>query len=123
MPTIALLWCLLGQAPVSAHLQIDLVFNGPRLPRDLKAAAMEEASRIWAAYDVDIRESSAKDAGRDGAIRLSVGVTPRPARNVATDALGSINFIDGLPTASILLYPNTISALVPLAMMLGPGVH
>src|SRR5262245_5265372 len=123
MPTIAFLWVLLGQPAFSAHLRLDLVFNGDKLPANIKTSAIDEASRIWAPYDVDLREVSAKEPGREGAVRLMVSVAPRPARNVSADALGSIYFIDGSPTALILLYPNTISALMPMSLMLGPGVH
>jgi hypothetical protein len=123
MPTIAFLWVLLGQPAFSAHLRLDLVFNGERLPPSVKTSAIEEASRIWAPYDVDLREVGSTEAGRDGAVRLMVSVASRPARNVSADALGSIYFVDGSPTALILLYPNTIAALMPMSLMLGPGVH
>jgi hypothetical protein len=126
MPTIAFafLVSLLGQAILPPHLRIDLVFKGERLSKELKTVAIQEATAIWAAYDVEIHEVTVEDAARgDGAIKLAVAFVPKPARNVAADALGSIYFVDGYPTAAIMLYPNTIAALMPPTMMLGPGVH
>ena len=90
----------------------------------LKAAVLEEATAIWAAYDVEIHEATADDAARgDGAVKLAVAVADRPARNVNADALGSIYFVDSVPTAAIMLYPNTIVSMLPASLLLGPGVH
>src|ERR1700752_4365174 len=119
MPTIAFLFCLLGEAAFPSPLRIDIVFQGVKLSSQLKAAALEEATRIWATYDVELHESSAAEARRDGALRLSVAVADRPSPRVAADALGSIYFVNGSPTALILLYPNTIAALVPTAILSG----
>src|SRR4030095_7828712 len=68
------------------------------------------------------RPSEAAARG-DGLVKLAVAAVSRPARNVAADALGSIYFVDGIPTAAIMLYPNTIASLIPPSMMLGPGGH
>lgn len=126
MPTIAFVFLLslLGQAVPPPHLRIDLVFKGERLSKELKTVALQEATAIWAAYDVDIHEVTEDAAARgDGAIKLAVAFVSRPAPNVTADALGSIYFVDGYPTAAIMLYPNTIAGLIPPSMMLGPGVH
>jgi len=126
MPTIALtlLVSLLGPDIPPPHLRIDLVFKGERLSAQLKTAALEEAAAIWAAYDIEIHEATVADAAvGDGAVKLAVTIASRPVRNVAADALGSIYFVDGFPTAAVVLYPNTIAALIPPEMMLGPGVH
>jgi hypothetical protein len=126
MPTFAFTFLLhlLGHAAPLSHLRIDLVLTGDRLPKELKTVAIQEATAIWAAYDVDIHEAAGEKAARgDGAIKLAVAFVPRPARNVAADALGSIYFVNGFPTAAIMLYPNTIASLMPPSMMFGPGVH
>jgi hypothetical protein len=127
MPTLTaltVLLSLLGPPASPPRLRIDLVFKGDPMSRELKAAAMAEATAIWATYNIQIREVSDEDASRgDGAVKLAVAVAERPARNVSPDALGSIYFVDGVPTAAIILYPNTIASLVPPSMMLGPGVH
>src|SRR3954470_15171773 len=102
MPTIAftLLLSLLGRATPAPHLRIDLVFKGERIRPKLKAVVLEEATAIWAAYDVDIQEATSEDAARgDGAVKLAVEVSHRAARNVNAGALGSIYFVDGTPTA------------------------
>jgi hypothetical protein len=115
---------MLGPAAPPPHIQIDLVFTGERIRPKLKAAVMEETTAIWAAHHVEIQETTSADAARgDGAIKLAVAVAYRTARNVNADALGSIYFVDGTPTAAIILYPNTISGMIQPSMLLGPGVH
>jgi hypothetical protein len=79
---------------------------------------MEEVTRIWAAYGVDIRKASPDDAEWDGARRLTVILAdhPDPAdhpkRHVAGSVLASIAFLDDLPRPTIVVYPSAIAAIV-----------
>ena len=83
----------------------------------LEASAMEEVTHIWAAYGVDVQTLNPNDPGRDEAVRLSVALADHPDRQVATDALGSILFLDDAPEPAIVLYPNAIATLISSARL------
>jgi hypothetical protein len=90
-----------------------------------EAAAMEEVTRIWAAYGVDVRRANPTDAGWDGARRLTVLLADDPnfadhqKRHVAGNVLASISFLDDLPRPTIVAYPDTIAAIVSDSTLLG----
>jgi hypothetical protein len=121
MPTIAsiLLSCLLGLVPSPPRLQIDLVFQGLPMRSEVEASAMAEVAGIWAAYGVDVRASSENDEGRDGAVRLVVALADYRAKHPPAGALGSIQFVDGVPRPAIVMYPEAIDALVSSATVTG----
>jgi hypothetical protein len=118
MPIIAsaLLLCHLPLAASSPRptpsLRIDLVFEGLPITRRLEAEAMREATKIWAAYGVDIKKLSQNDPGRDGALRLPVVLVTSADVGGLVDRLGSIEFVGDMPRPSIALYPNAIDALL-----------
>jgi hypothetical protein len=112
--TSALLLCLLAIPPSSPPLlRVDMEFKGlPMRPR-LEAAAMEEATNIWAAYGVDVQKLNPSDAARDDAVRLSVVLADHADRRMtAAGALGSILFLDDSPEPTIVMYSNAIAALM-----------
>ena len=114
MPTLitALLLCLQVIPASPPRLRVDIVFTGlPMRPR-FEAAAMKEVTDIWGAYSVDVQTVHPNDPGRADAVRLSVALTDHPDRQVATDALGSILFLDESPEPAIVMYPDAIAALV-----------
>jgi hypothetical protein len=128
MPTIAstLLLCLLGLAASPwPRLRVDIVFEGTPMRPRREGAAMEEVTRIWAAYGVDVRRASSNDAGWDGARRLTVILADHPdladhqKRHVAGSVLASISFLDDLPRPTIVVYPDTIAAMVSDSTLLG----
>jgi hypothetical protein len=128
MPTIAstLLLCLLGLAASPwPRLHVDIVFEGTPMRPRREAAAMEEVTRIWATYGVDVRRANPNDAAWDGASRLTVLLADDPdladhqKRHVAGKVLASISFLDDLPRAKIVAYPNTIAAIVADSTLLG----
>jgi len=48
-------------------LRVDIVFDGPRLPKKLEASAMEEVTKIWASFlrvDVLLFQSERRPTGR-----------------------------------------------------------
>ncbi len=102
---------LTATAPPRARVLIDLVFDSPMRPL-LEASAMNEVAAIWSAYAVDVRTLGPDDAARDGAIRLDVVLAYDADRRRAEGALGSIRFLDEVPEPVIVMYPNTIAALV-----------
>jgi hypothetical protein len=122
MPTIAstLLLCLLGLAasPWPRH-QVDIVFEGTRIAPKREAAAMEEVTRIWAAYGIDIRRGNPIAAREPGASRLTVLLVERQDQHVASGALASISFFDDSPQPTIFMYPNTIASVVSSGSLLG----
>jgi hypothetical protein len=131
MPTIAstLLLCLLGLAASPwPRLRVGIVIEGTRMQPRREAAAMEEVTRIWAAYGVDVRRVNPNDAGWDGARRLTVVLADHPdvaghkKRQVAGDVLASISFLDDQPRPTIVVYPNTIVAIVSDSPLLGRHV-
>jgi hypothetical protein len=131
MPTIAstLLLCLLGLAASPwPRLHVDIVFEGPPMQLRREAAAMEEVTRIWAAHGVDVRRGNPNDAGWDGARRLTVVLADHPdvaghkKRQVAGDVLASILFLDDQPRPTIVVYHNTIAAIVSDSTLLGRHV-
>lgn len=93
-----------------------------------EAAAMEEVTRIWAAHGVDVRRGNPNDAGWDGARRLTVVLADHPdvaghkKRQVAGDVLASILFLDDQPRPTIVVYHNTIAAIVSDSTLLGRHV-
>jgi hypothetical protein len=110
--TTAAFLCLIGPAAAapSGH-RVDIVFDGPAMPRRLEASAMEEVRSIWAAYGVDVRATGPGESGRADAIRLAVVRADRPYES-ATQALGSIRFVGDVPEPTITIYPHAIAALV-----------
>jgi hypothetical protein len=97
-----------------ARIQIDLAL-GPSTsqmsPRVIQMM-VQETTRIWAPYGVDIRVDGQKPALTTRRIRLAVDSAAHPAPHVAEGSLGSIEFREGTPEPAILLYPATASALV-----------
>ena len=94
------------------RLRIDVVLTGVALPRPLDTTAIDEVTAIWAPYGVDIRSRKPGDAPRDGALPLAVRLADRPDPRLPTEALGSIDFYDGSPKPTIVLYIEAISSLV-----------
>jgi len=92
-------------------LRIDIVFGGEPMTTQFEASALEETTRIWASYGVDVRDASS-DATREDAIRLDVVLARRARPQVAAGALGSIMFLDDVPEPAIVMYPNAILDLV-----------
>ena len=141
MSTKRLLWALLlfhasGQiAPArdviaisdvstrAPRLHVDIVFDGPPMPPRVAASAIEEITLIWGAYGVDIQTLKAGDVRRHRAVGLAVKLVDHPDREVATRALGSIVFLDDVPEPAIVMYPNTIAALVSTATFHGNDDH
>jgi hypothetical protein len=111
----------LGSSP--PRLQVDIVFDGPPMPRKLEASVIEEIALIWAAYGVGVQTSSASDVRRDSAVRLAVMLADRPDARVAPEALGSIVFVDDVPKPTIAMYPTVIAELVAKATLNGSYSH
>jgi hypothetical protein len=119
MPTIAsaLLLCLLELTASPPRLRVDIVFEGTQMSPRREASAMEEVTRIWAAYGVDIRRANPDDTRWDGALRLTVVLADYP--RVAGDVLASISFSDDSPRPTIVMYPTSIATLVSTTTLLG----
>jgi len=90
----------------ASRLRVDIVFDGPPIPKKLEASAMEEVTKIWAAYGVDVHLSNPSDVLPDGAIRLAVMFADPPDEHTAVGALGSIVFLDDGPVPAIVMYPR-----------------
>ena len=103
--------CALKPAP-PPRLHVDVVFEGQLMPRNIEAVALMETAVIWAAYGVDIRAVSASDGGRDSAVRLTVMFDDHPNPHMAAEALGSIQFLDGVPEPAIVIHTNAIAELI-----------
>jgi hypothetical protein len=103
----------------ASRLRVDIVFDGPPIPKKLEASAMEEVTKIWAAYGVDVHMSNPSDVLPDGAIRLAVMFADHPDEHTAVGALGSIVFLDDGPVPAIVMYPRAIAALVSTVRLLG----
>jgi hypothetical protein len=101
------------------RLPVDIVFDGPPMPRKVEAAAMEEVTGIWAPYGVDVHESNPGDVVPDCAVRLAVMFADHPDPHAAAGALGSIVFLDDGPVPTIVMYPRAIAALVSTVTLLG----
>jgi hypothetical protein len=93
------------------RLGVEIVFDGSPMSPRMEAAAIQEATIIWAAYGVDIITSNASGCRRNNAARLRVTFGYQDP-HVASRALGSIRFQDGVPEPTIVLYPDVIAALV-----------
>ena len=122
MPVLvaAMVLCLLTPAASAPlRLRVDLVFNGPALPPRLEASAMEEVTRIWAPYGVDVHASSAAAGTREGGVRLTVVLADPPGVRMASDVLGSIRFLDDVPEPGIVMYPNEIDRMVSAGRLHG----
>jgi len=115
--------CCGPSASTPARLRIDIVFNAPPLPQPLESSAMEEVTRIWAAYGVDVRATTPRDVGRDGAVRLAVVFAEPPDEHVAPDVLGSIRFLGDAPEPRIAIHLDAIARLVSTATMFGHSSH
>ena len=116
---VTLLSCLLGLVPSRPRLQIDVVFQGLPMQSKTEEAALAEVAGIWGAYDVNIRASSENDEVRDGAVRLMVVLSDEPAKHLVAGALGSIQFVDGVPGPTIVMYPKAIDGLVSSVAVMG----
>jgi hypothetical protein len=122
MPSLVaamLLYLLTPAASAPRRLCVDLVFSGQALPTRLEASAMEEVTRIWAPYGVDVQASSPAVARREGAVKLTVVLADPPGRRMASDVLGSIRFLDDVPEPGIVMYPNEIDRLVSAGRLHG----
>ena len=108
-------------APAAPRRLVDIVFDGQPMRRQIEAAAMEEATWIWAAYGVDVRAAHPGEPGRDGAVRLAVVLADRPVGSTVAETLGSIRFVDDVPEPTIAVYPNAIASLVSTVSMAGVG--
>jgi hypothetical protein len=127
-----LLWALVflpatGRMASAKNVRVDVVFDGPLASRPLEVVALKEATRIWAAYGIDINAISPRDCGSVNAVRVSVTFGNGPDRRMAATPLGSIQFLDGVPEPAIVLYPHVVAALVsatPLGSFIvdSPGV-
>jgi hypothetical protein len=109
------------------NVGVDVVFDGPLASRPLEVVALKEATRIWAAYGVDINAISPRDCGSVNAVRVSVTFGNGPDRRMGATSLGSILFLDGVPEPAIVLYPHAVAALVSATPLGGffvdsPGV-
>ena len=112
MTTASALFLLAGvTAAPPAHVWLDLAFDGWMPPR-LEAAAMEEVTAIWSSYGVDVRRRDPGAAVREGAIALDVVLEYDSSSAAVSGTLGSIRFLDSVPEPVIVMYPNTIAALV-----------
>lgn len=98
-------------------LSVEIAFNGAPMPPKLEASAIAEARVIWAPYGVDVHGPGASVVDHD-AVRLNVTFVERESR-AAPDALGSIQFDDGVPEPAIALYPNAITSLISTAEPFG----
>ena len=98
---------------------VDIVFDGQPMRRQIEAAAMEEATWIWAAYGVDVRAAHPGEPGRDGAVRLAVVLADRPVGSTVAETLGSIRFVDDEPEPRIAIYPHAIGSLVSTVSLAG----
>lgn len=78
---------------------------------------MEEVTRIWSPYGVDVHAMDPGGAGRDGAVRLPVVFEDRPDGRAAATVLGSVRFLDGVPEPAIVMYPNAIERIVSTSLM------
>src|SRR5262252_2269834 len=119
MPSIIAFMLLfhLLQPLESPHLRIDLVFVGSIHPI-VEATALHEVRSIWSPYNVEIRVSTA-DAVADVAVpRLAVVISTQTERKLPLATLGAIRFREGVPEPTILMYANTIDALVAQVPML-----
>jgi len=114
----SVLLSLLAVASATGRLKIDVRFEGVKLPAAGEAAAAEEVRTIWAPYGVDIRVvAHAAGAARPDAIPLRVTLVDRGDPRLPTETLGSIDFHDGTPEPSIVLYPASTSELVSWALI------
>lgn len=127
MPVIAsLLLFSLFQAPPPTHLQIELVFVGA-MPPNVEEIAVEEATSIWAPYNVDFHVVT-PDVVPDGGLRLAVVLARQRDRQLPATTLGSIRFRNGMPEPTILMQVDAIDAMVTATPQGGdrdcfPAVH
>lgn len=114
--TIAIVvWlCLLPLVP--SQLRVDLVLAGRPMKPRVAATAIREARNIWSAYGVDVRWAVPPDAGRGGALELSItligGSDPGDLQT-----LGVTPFVEGRPLPSIRLFPDAVAALLSSEML------
>jgi len=110
-----LLSLLTAPSPPPVRLRVDLSFEGLRMWPPYETAVMNEVTHIWSAYGVEIRRARQAPQGaaaQDGVIRLSVVLADAHDAHAPGDVLGSIAFFADAPTPRIVMYPNTIGALV-----------
>jgi hypothetical protein len=118
---IVIALCLLGpSASGLSRVHVKLVLDGLAQAPQLEGAAMEEVTRIWAPYGVDVQESTPGSGGPDGAIRLTVALAD-VADGHTTTALGSIRFLGDVPEPAIVMYLTAIEKLVSTATFSGRG--
>jgi hypothetical protein len=109
----------LPPSAVTAHLRVEITFDGRPLSARVEASAMEEIRGIWAPYGVDVFSAEGRGDGRDGDVALTVIVADRPSRRLASGALGSIVFRDEAPQPSITMYQDAIDELVSTVTIAG----
>lgn len=80
---------------------------------------MDEITAIWAPYGVDVHEATVDEAGRSGALKLSVVLVDHQSGNIPRSALGSAWFVGNSPQPTIFMYPHTIAGLVSTATVFG----
>ena len=97
---------------VPPRVQVEIVFDGVPVSSSIEASAIEEATRIWAEHGVAINTLKARRCRREDAVRLTVTFAAGPDRRLASGALGSIRFTDGVPEPAITMYPDAVAAIV-----------
>ena len=61
---------------------------------------------------MEIRSVAPHDAGRAGAVRLTIVRAEQPPPRMAYNALGSIGFVEDSPQPVIMMYPQAIADLI-----------
>ena len=92
----ALLFALATTKAAPARLRIDVVFEGRTMSRARTDSAAREVRAIWARYGVDVRVVGAASDARADAITLHVTLAEHGDPRLSREALGSINFHDGM---------------------------
>jgi hypothetical protein len=85
----------------------------------LESSAMEEVIRIWTPYGVDVEAPHSPGARRNSAVRLAVVLKDLPAGRTEATPLGSIEFLNGVPERTIVMYPKAIERLVSTVALYG----
>ena len=109
----------IGPATSTPRLGVAIVFDGTPISPKLEASAIEEARLIWARYGVDIHACGRCDVGTGRDVTLAVTLVDYRPPNLGTKALGSIQFVDGVPEPAIAIYPNAIASLVSTVEIFG----
>jgi hypothetical protein len=112
----ALLFALATTKAAPARLRIDVVFEGRTMSRARTDSVAREVRAIWARYGVDVRVVGAASDARADAITLHVTLAEHGDPRLSREALGSINFHDGMPVPLIVMYPVRIEEQVAMAI-------